>query len=524
MIGTWFGHPKGVYLIAFTELWERFSYFGMAALLALYLSSSTADGGWGWNRSDAVLFYSFYAGLVFVMPVFGGWVANNYLGERRSIVIGAVLLTIGHLALGAAAFMPSIVERMDLLNGQLVIVHSGVSLGHVWALDEVAPALAVAAKQLGGTAEASSSLYQAALWTYIGTSGFFLAGLLCIVVATGLFKSSIASIVGKLYPAGDERRDAGYGVFFTCVYAGAMFANFAAGGLGERAGWHYGFGAAAAGMVIGIGVYLWKQRTYLGDVGVVPDLEKSLTAKSDPLSRMERDRIKVALVQGAFATLYAAGFYQKGGLLTLYTRDHVERTLFGIDVPTTWFLSVSIMVFVVTTPLLSASYSRWARHGHNPSASYKLAAGLLVLGVAYVMISHAESLRLDQGGPSISATWLVSIYVLFGIADALVWPNQMALLTKLAPKRYATLAVGIWYVTTGLGIWLAGMIGAVVERAGNLQIFVGLAVLSLLAGATVMLITPQMRRMMHGAEDITMTTGQPNEARQVRTSAVAVDD
>ena len=524
MIGTWFGHPKGVYLIAFTELWERFSYFGMAALLALYLSSSTADGGWGWNRSDAVLFYSFYAGLVFVMPMVGGWVANNYLGERRSIVIGAVLLTIGHLALGAAALMPSIVERMDLLNGQLVIVRSGVSLGHVWALDEVAPALATTAAQLGGTAEASASLYQAALWTYVGTSAFFLAGLLCIVAATGLFKSSISSIVGKLYPAGDARRDAGYGVFFTCVYIGAMFANFAAGGLGERAGWHYGFGAAAAGMVIGIGVYLWKQREYLGDVGVQPDLSATLAANPEPLSRIERDRIQVAIVQGAFATLYAAGFYQKGGLLTLYTRDHVDRTLFGMDVPATWFLSVSILVFVIATPLLTATYLRWERQGRNPSASYKLAAGLLLLGVAYVMIGHAESLRIASGQPSISGAWLVSIYVLFGVADALVWPNQMALLTKLAPQRHATLAVGIWYVTTGLGIWLAGMIGAVVERAGNVQIFLGLAVLSLLAGVVVVLITPKMRRMMHGAEQPTLATAQSNQARYVRTSSVAIND
>jgi len=524
MIGTWFGHPKGVYLIAFTELWERFSYFGMAALLALYLSSPTADGGWGWNRSDAVLFYSLYAGLVFVMPVLGGWIANNYLGERRSIVIGAILLTTGHLALGAAAFMPSIVEHMDLLNGQAVIVRSGVSLGHLWALDEVAPALATAAAQLGGTAEMAASLYQGALWAYVGTSVFFLAGLSCILAATGLFKSSITSIVGKLYPAGDIRRDAGYGVFFTCVYAGAMFANFAAGGLGERAGWHYGFAAAAAGMVIGIGVYLWKQRSYLGEVGVVPDRSTSIAANAAPLSRIERDRINVAILQGAFATVYAAGFYQKGGLLTLYTRDHVDRTVFGIDIPATWFLSVSILVFVVATPLLTATYLRWARQDRNPSASYKLAAGLLLLGVAYVMIANAESSRIANGESAIGASWLIAMYVLFGIADALVWPNQMALLTKLAPKRHATLAVGIWYVTTGLGIWLAGMIGAAGERAGNMQIFVGLAVLCLLAGTVVVLFTPNMRRLMHGAEETKMATVQSTEARPVRASGVSVTD
>jgi POT family proton-dependent oligopeptide transporter len=221
--------------------------------------------------------------------------------------------------------------------------------------------------------------------------------------------------------------------------------------------------------------------------------------------------------------VYAAAFYQKGGLLTLYTRDHVDRTLFGVDIPATWFLSVSILVFVVATPLLTATYLRWARQGRNPSASYKLAAGLILLGVAYVMIGNAESLRIANGQPAIGAAWLIAIYVLFGIADALVWPNQMALLTKLAPKRHATLAVGIWYVTTGLGIWLAGMIGAAGERAGNMQIFVGLAVLCLLAGAVVVLFTPNMRRLMHGAEETTMATAQSMQARPVR-SGVSVTD
>jgi proton-dependent oligopeptide transporter, POT family len=524
MIGTWFGHPKGVYLVAFTELWERFSYFGMAALLALYLSSPTASGGWGWTQSDAVLFYSFYAGLVFVMPVLGGWIANNHLGERRSIVIGAVLLTTGHLALGAAAFMPTIVERIAELNGQLVIVRSGVSLGRLWALDEIAPALAAAAARLGGTPEASSSLYRAALWIYVGSSGCFLSGLACIVAATGLFKPSIASIVGKLYPVGDARRDAGYAVFFTCIYIGAMFANFAAGGLGERAGWHYGFGAAAAGMLIGIGVYLWKQQKYLGNVGVVPDLSTSRDANPEPLTQVERDRLRAAILQGAFTTLYAAGFYQKGGLLTLYTRDHVDRTVFGIEVPATWFLSVSILVFIFATPALSAAYLRLARQGRNPSASYKLAAGLLLLGVAYVIIGNAEALRVESGQPSISALWLVAIYVLFGIADALVWPNQMALLTKLAPKRHSTLSVGVWYVTSGVGIWLAGIIGAVVERDGNLQVFLELAVLCLLAGGVVVLATPKMRRMMHGAEQTAAAVVPSNEVRYVRSTGVSVND
>jgi POT family proton-dependent oligopeptide transporter len=420
--------------------------------------------------------------------------------------------------------MPAIVERVTGLSGQLAIVHSGVSLGRLWSLDEIAPVLAASADELGGASGTSASLYRAAFCTYVGVSGCFLAGLVGIVVATGLFKASISSIVGKLYPAGDARRDAGYGLFFTCVYIGAMLANFAAGGLGERAGWHYGFAAAAVGMLIGVVVYLWKNHQYLGNVGVVPDRSASARAAREPLTLVERDRINVAGLQSVFTTLYAAGFYQKGGLLTLYTRDYVDRTLFGVEIPATWFLSVSIMVFVVATPLLTATYLRWARQGRNPSASYKLAAGLLLLGVAYAAIGNAEAGRIAGGQPAIGALWLVGIYVLFGIADALVWPNQMALLTKLAPQRHATLAVGVWYVTSGIGIWLAGVIGVVVERTGNLQIFLELAVLCLLAGGVVVLFTPKMRRMMHGAEETAIASQQTNQGRHARTKSVSVTD
>jgi POT family proton-dependent oligopeptide transporter len=489
--GTWFGHPKGVFLVAFTELWERFSYFGMAALLALYLASPVAAGGWGWSRSEAALFYGFYAGLVFAMPVVGGWLANNYLGERRCIVIGALLLMMGHLSLGGPAFVPHFIEQFTGVDPRPVIVQSNMSLGRLWALSDVVPALHAAA--------GSQRLARIAVWSYVGASGSFLFGLVCIVVATGLFKASIASIVGKLYPAADARRDTGYAVFFTCIYLGAMLANFAVGGLGETLGWHYGFAAAAAGMAISTTFYLWKQNEYLGDLGRTPDRVASRAPRA-PLTHAERDRVRVVIMQGAFTTVYAAGFFQKGGLINLYTRDYVDRSLFGMQVPATWFLSISTLVFMVTTPLLAALYLRLARSDRNPSASYKLAAGLLVIGVAYAIVGSAEAGRLEHGAAAISALQLVAMYILFGISDALVWPNQLALATKLAPARFTAFTIGAWHLTIGFGTWLAGWISNSVETVGNLQIFLWMALLCTISGAVVVLLTPLMRRMMHGAE------------------------
>jgi POT family proton-dependent oligopeptide transporter len=502
-VGTWFGHPKGVYLVAFTELWERFSYFGMAALLALYLASDLSSGGWGWGRADAALFYGSYAGLVFAMPVFGGWITNNYLGERRSIVIGALLLMAGHISLGGPAFVPDLIRGLTGIDGAALVTESGAALGRVWALDEVRPALEQAAARAASSGVGATRLTQVAMWSYVGASGSFLFGLLCIILATGLFKAAIASIVGKLYPAGDARRDVGYAVFFTCIYMGAMLANFAVGGLGETFGWRYGFGAAAVGMAIATTCYLWKANEYLGDIGRVPD-RVAARAPRMPLSAEERDRICVLILQGAFTTIYAAGFFQKGGLLNLYTHDYVERMLFGMRIPATWFLSVSTLAFMAATPLLAALYLRLARSDRNPSASYKLALGLLILGVAYALLSHAEADRIATGADVISAVPLITMYVLFGIADALVWPNQLALATKLAPGGYTAFTIGAWHVSVGLGTWLAGLIGGAVDTVGNLQIFLWMALAAAVAAGALVLLTPTMRRMMHGAEQTTV--------------------
>jgi proton-dependent oligopeptide transporter, POT family len=500
--GTWFGHPKGVFLIAFTELWERFSYFGISALLVLYLTADPADGGWGWSRADAVLFFGFYTGFVFVVPVIGGWIANNHLGERKCILAGALLLVLGHLSLGGPAFLPPLIATLTEVDAQSLLARSEVSLGRLWALDDAARTFDVLVAEQALPAAEGLRLHRVAMQMYMAASGSFLFGLACIVVATGLFKAPIASIVGKLYPETDARRDFGYALFFTCIYLGAVLANFTAGGIGELYGWHYGFACAAVGVVIALGIYLSKEREFLGDLGREPDAVKWKVAggAAQPLTRKERDQLRVVLLQGLFTIVYAAGFYQKGGLLTLYTRDYVDRNPTGVEIPTAWFLSISTIVFMLVTPILAVAFMRLARRGKNPSSSYKLAAGLFLLGAAYLILGSAEASRAVLGEAVIGVLWLVAAYALFGIGDALVWPNQMALATKLSPKRYTAMTIGAWQLTVGLGIWLAGLIGMTVERVGNLQVFWALAVMCLVTSLAVTLLTPKMRGMMHGKE------------------------
>lgn len=496
---TWLGHPKGLYLVGFTELWERFSYFGMTALLVLFLSGDTAHGGWGWAEKDAILFFSFYTGLVFVVPVLGAWLANNYLGERRCILAGALLLVLGHLLLGGHTFMPYLIKAITAQDALAVIQASGIPQGRLWALDEAAAAFEAVVTTQGLAAPQARAVLSAAIWAYSLSSASFLLGLALIIVATGLFKAPIASIVSKLYPGAGAHRDGGYALFLTFIYVGAVMANLVAGGIGERYGWHFGFAAAAAGTTLALCAYLFKQREYLGNIGLVPDMQsgqESQTGLVPALSPIERSHLRVLVLQGLFAIVYAAGFYQKGGLLTLYTRDHVDRVVHGFIVPATWLLSVSTIVFMIVTPTLALVAIRLEHKQRNPPASYKLAAGLGLIGLAYVLLSVAESGRQFSGQTSIASMWLICSYVLFGISDALVWPNQMALVTRLSPKRYRTMFVGAWQMIVGVGTWLAGIIGMAADESGSLTVFLILALLCIGSGGLLVMLSPKMLAMI----------------------------
>jgi POT family proton-dependent oligopeptide transporter len=437
---TWAGHPRGAFLVAFTELWERFSYWGVAGLLVLFLTAPPETGGWGWQHATAVKFYGWYGGLAFVLPVVGAWLANNLLGERRCILWGGITIALGHALLA----VPALIQQPHALE-----------------------------------------------------SSVFMLGLLCIVSGTGLLKPTISSIIAHLYPAGGTRRDDAFAWFFVAIYIGAFLGALLPGALGERVGWHYGLGAAGAGMLLGIACYAALQEAWLGDVGSVPVRRAATTRAAPRLTRQEWHRIAVIAVQGAFTVCYAAGFYQMFGLLNLYAHEELDRTLGGFEIPTTWMQTISLLSFFVCVPALSFLWRRLATRSRNPSASYKLACGLATLAAGYLIIAYAEGAYGD-GKPSV--LWLVATYVLFGLGDAFVWANQVSLTSKLAPARYSALFIGAWYICIGLGTWLTGSIGALVQDRSYRDVFLGLAAGCAIAAMLLAVLTPTLRRWMHGAE------------------------
>lgn len=433
---TWFGHPRGMFLVALTEFWERFSYWGLAAVLVLFLTASTDSGGWGWPDARALQLYGAYAGLGFILPVIGAWLANTILSERRGILLGGVIIMCGHLLLAAAMALPAALQ-----------------------------------------------------------TGSFLLGLLLILAGTGLLKPSISSIVARLYPEGDARRDEGFSYFFIAIYIGALLGGLVVGYFGERIGWHYAFGAAAVGMAAGLAGYLAKQRQWLADIGTT--LPSRVRAAREPLMHIEWQRVRIIGLQGLFTAAYSVGFYQVLGLLSLYAHTHVDRTIWGVEVPTTWVQTTGVWAFLLFSPLLAWAWRRLETTGRNPSASYKLALGLLSLAVGYLILMSVESVT-PQVPPSCG--WLIVAYLFFGLGDALVWAPQISLTSKLAPARYAVLLVGGWYVFMGVGTWLAGAVGAWLHGMPFQQIFLGFCVACLLCSLVLAALTPAIKRRMPGVE------------------------
>lgn len=489
---TWWAHPKGVFLVAFTEFWERFSYYGMLGLLVLFLTAPVAEGGFGWESKSAILLFGFYSGLAFATPLFGAWLANNYLGERRCIALGGVLLSVGHLLLAAPHAVPDLMCLLTGVDVKAIFEAANVTLGALTINEETARRLRAALNQQGAVSGFSgvSTAYG------LVSAGFYL-GLVLIIIGTALIKPTISSIVSRLYPDKSAARDAGFAIFFMFIYMGSISANLIAGFLGEKVGWAYGFGAAGVGMTFGVTLYLLKQNTYLGDIGKTPS--RPPDGPNNPLTRSERDRLYAIALQGLFTVVYAAAFFQKGGLLTLFARDELDRSVFGFTVPVTWLLIISTSVFVALAPASGQLWKRLDRRSANPSAAAKLAMALGLIAAGYLLMS-AAGLQADNAGAAWLG-WMVMTYILFGLADLLVWPIQIALVSKLAPKRYTALCIGGWYLTVGLGTWLSGAIAVAIENFDHFTSFLLLAGLTAAGAAGLLTLSPLLKRLSHGAED-----------------------
>ncbi|MGD8171158.1 peptide MFS transporter [Vibrio sp. TRT 21S02] len=448
------GHPRGLFLLFGTELWERFSYYAMRAILVLYLTDTTINGGLGWTTKDALDLYGIYTGLVYITPMIGGWLADNYLGQRRSILIGGALMAIGQFTLA----MPADMIGLDAVHG-------------------------------------------------------FYLGLALLICGNGLFKPNISTMVGDLYEEGDNRRDGAFTIFYMGINLGALIAGVVSGSVTNSFGWKAGFIAAGVGMIISLIMQMTLAKSWLGDIGTVPaaarDLQKKKSSQKEPLTKQEMDRLKVILVMGLFVIVFWAGFEQAGGLMNIYTQQYTDRMLGSFEVPAAWFQSLNPFFIITLAPILAAF---WVKLGpKEPNSPTKFAFALFFLALGFLCMVGAV---MEQGGDTTVKTsmlWLVGAFFFHTLGELCLSPIGLSLVTKLAPLRLASLMMGAWFGFNAIANYVAGLIGSHVGELGALPIFGGIAISATVSGVILLLFSNTLVRWMHGAESPVSTEQQIEE-------------
>ncbi len=481
------GHPKGLFLLFLAEMWERFSYYGMRALLIFYLVQH-----WMFSDSEASVIYGAYTALVYITPVVGGYLADRYLGQRKAVLFGAILLTFGHF------FMA--------FEGD------------------------------GAAGQANPMI-----------NVFWLA-LALIIVGSGFLKANISVIVGQLYARTDVRRDGAYTIFYMGINVGAATASLICGYLGQTYGWAYGFGLAGLGMLIGLVFFVLgkpllmgkgepqnpeylRQRMsgiprewlfygigiamvalcwfmvqnqalvgiLLGGFGAVLLTYVIFTAVVK-LDREERDRIFAAMFLIVTSIIFWALFEQAGSSLNLFTDRHVDRA----GVPASMFQSVNAIYIILLAPLFASIWTGLGRRGAEPSAPFKFGLGVVQVGLGFlVLVWGAQSVGVDVATPVL---FIFLIYLLHTTGELCLSPVGLSAMNRLAPSHMASLIMGMWFFASATGNFAAGLIASatgaegVGEEAGKevvLGVYSTVGWVAVAVGVGVLVISPLIKRMMH---------------------------
>ena len=490
---TFFGHPIGLFVLFFTELWERFSYYGMRAILVLYLVSETSgdNPGMGWSDSSAIALYGWYTMFVYLATIPGGILADRYLGQRKSVMIGGLLLCFGHGILAVEA---------------------------LWA---------------------------------------FYTGLAFIVLGVGCLKGNISTMVGGLYPENNNnKRDMGFYIFYMGINIGAAVAALVVGYVGETYNWHYGFGLAGIGMAIGQLGY-WRGQKYLSHVGNMIKIETSKEEKKDNLfleifrksnsllgfsitsiiglyqiyngswdygllwiaiafavgfaivvyndgDKIEKDRILVTYLAYLIVIVFWGAFEQAGGLMNLYASQKTDLALGSFMVPASWFQSVNAIFILIFATAVGSFWIWWKKSGYEHSSLFKMALGVIIMGFGFFFMSMAANeVGYDESGEITKKSamyWLVLAYLFHTIGELCASPVALSFITKLAPARWGAFMMGAYFAASGLGNKVAGLIGENASEVGDYTTFIGITIFCTIFGLLVILILKPLKRLVHGAE------------------------
>jgi POT family proton-dependent oligopeptide transporter len=443
------GHPKGLYVLFFTEMWERMSYYGMRALLVLYMTSylfqpEKAKDVLGFNTVKGILeaifgplaiqplssqIYGLYTGFVYATPILGGILADRILGQRKTVILGGLIMAFGHFLMAS--------ERL------------------------------------------------------------FFPALLCLVIGNGAFKPNLSTQVGLLYEQGDPRRDRAFNIYYVGINLGAFLAPLICGTLGQKVGWHYGFGAAGVGMLLGLVVYLWGQKHLAPDNLATQKTAKAegKTAEKQELTSEERGRIIALVVLCAINVVFWAVYEQQGNTMQLWADKQTHwPTIFGFQIPSTWFQSFNPAMIFTLTPLINILWTKQAREGKEPSSVIKMAYGCSLIGIPFVvMIIAAQAIGPEGKG---SLIWPFACTLMLTVGELYLSPVGLSLVTKLAPGRMVSMLMGMWFLSNFFGNYLSGYIGTFWDKWPKERFFLLLTVLGVGAGLAIFGISRWLRRIM----------------------------
>jgi proton-dependent oligopeptide transporter, POT family len=480
---SFFGHPRGLSTLFFTEMWERFSYYGMRALLILFMTAPVATGGLGFDTASAGAVYGLYTSMVYMTTLPGGWVADRLIGHRRAVLYGGILIASGHFSM---AF----------------------------------PTLTT-----------------------------FYLGLFLIVIGTGLLKGNVSVMVGQLYAPRDTRRDAGFSIFYMGINLGAFVAPLVCGYLGQRIDWHLGFAAAGVGMVIGLVQYvlggrylspdslapaataspeaaatlrrratLWTVITlaalavlalgaYSGAIPVTPEQVADIAGylllvicvaffgwlfSSREWTPEERKRLYAIGVLFLAAAIFWSLFEQAGSTLNLFADRDTRTSVVGWSFPSSWFQSMNSLFVWTFAPVFAWLWVALGRH--EPSTPIKFSLGLVLVGAGFAVLIVAA--QLAEGGVQVSPMWLVLVYLLHTFGELCLSPVGLSAMTKLAPARIAGLMMGVWFLATAVGNFIAGRLAGFYEALALPTLFTNIALFGIIPGILLLLVARPIKRLM----------------------------
>jgi len=484
------GQPRGILLIFTTEVWERFSYFGMRGLLVLFLTAATVDRGFGWSPASALRLYATYTALVYLAPVIGGFIGDCILGRRRAVLAGALLMMLGHTVMALPGVVPDVLAWWSGYPVPDLLYNSGIPLGQFAVPDAAREAWSgLAAVQ--GLVEPPLAVMELA---YRVTGWSFYVALTLIVAGTGFFKSNMAVMVGDLYAPDDSRRDAGFTIYYTGANLGAFAANLVAGTVGELWGWHWGFSIAGLGMAVGAALFWLRAPVLLAGVGDPPVRPTARIGALPTLAAGDGKRVLGILLMSAFTIVFWMGFEQGGGLLNIMVRDAVDRDVSGMQIPATWFQSLNPLFIFLLAPLFVMMWDHFQRRGYAPHPTQKYAAGLLIMGLSFVLLLGAQA-EINATGQC-SAWWLVTVFAVQTVGELAISPVSKSLVSRYAPQQVASPLMGAEFACYAGGAWLAGMLGAWAVATTPEQVFGLLLIVTVVAALACLAVRPLVDRLL----------------------------